>query len=53
MTILQDIRCKFGAHKWGPLQGDNWGAFHECQYCKKTKRQGASGHTPEAHDLDK
>ena len=47
--MLQNIRCKFGLHKWGPLKGDNWGGFHTCTYCAKTKRVG-SAPPPDAHD---
>jgi hypothetical protein len=47
--MFQGVRCKLGKHKWGPLQGDNWGGFHTCTYCGKSKRF-KSDHPPEAHD---
>jgi hypothetical protein len=47
--MLQGIRCKLGMHKWGPLEGDQWGAHHKCRWCWKVKRI-PSGHQPEAHD---
>lgn len=46
--MLQGIRCKVRLHKWGPIEGDNWGAFHTCTYCGKIKR--VDSHPPEAHD---
>ncbi len=50
MGILQDVRCKVGLHRWGALQGDNWGAYHQCEYCGKKKRLGSSDHRPDMHD---
>jgi hypothetical protein len=47
--MFQGVRCKLGKHKWGPLQGDNWGGFHTCTYCGKSKRF-KSDHPPESHD---
>ena len=49
MYLIQAIECKLGRHKWGPLEGDNWGGFHTCTYCKKSKRL-TSDHQAEAHD---
>jgi hypothetical protein len=47
--MLQGVRCKMGMHKWGPVQGDAWGAFHKCHWCLKVKRLG-SDHQADAHD---
>ena len=47
--MLQGLRCKFGRHRWGPLEGDNWGGYHTCTYCGASKRF-KSEHPPEAHD---
>jgi hypothetical protein len=49
MYLLQAIECKLGRHHWGPLEGDNWGGFHTCTYCKKSKRL-TSDHRADAHD---
>ena len=49
MYVLQAIECKLGRHDWGPLEGDNWGGFHTCTYCKKSKRL-TSDHRADAHD---
>ena len=49
MHTFQAIRCRVGWHTWGPLEGDNWGGFHTCTYCKKSKRLD-SAHPAEAHD---
>jgi len=35
MTMLQDIRCKFGWHAWGPVTGDIARAHHQCTHCGK------------------
>ena len=47
--MLQKIRCRLGWHRWGPLEGDNWGGFHTCTDCTKSKRFKAA-HAPESHD---
>ena len=47
--MLQGLRCKLGRHRWGPLEGDNWGGYHTCTYCGASKRF-KSEHPPEAHD---
>lgn len=47
--MWQDIQCRVGRHKWGPIQGDNWGAFHQCEYCAKIKRVGRD-HQAEIHE---
>jgi len=47
--MLQTIRCKLSWHKWGSVQGVNWGAYHKCTYCGNTKRL-PSDRPPEAHD---
>ena len=49
MYRFQAIRCRLGRHTWGPLEGDNWGGFHTCTFCKTSKRM-SSDHPAEAHD---
>lgn len=49
VPVLGKIRCKVVGHRWGPLEGDNWGGYHTCGRCGRTKRFAAD-HPPEAHD---
>jgi hypothetical protein len=49
MTMLQDIRCTFGWHRWGPVTGDVAGAHHQCTYCGKAGFVD-TGRPPDAHD---
>jgi len=49
MSVLRDIGCKFGLHRWGPITGDIAGAHHECTYCGRVKRID-DGRPPDAHD---
>jgi hypothetical protein len=47
--MFQALLCRLGRHRWGDLEGDNWGGLHTCQSCGKSKRY-RSEHPPESHD---
>ena len=47
--MLQAISCRVGRHRWGVVDGDNWGAYRSCTCCGKTKRLGEM-HPVESHD---
>jgi hypothetical protein len=46
---MLNLRCLVRGHRWGPVEGDNYGAFHTCAYCGSVKRIGPKK-PPEAHD---
>jgi hypothetical protein len=46
---MTNLRCLIRGHRWEPIQSDNYGAFHRCHYCGKSKRVGSGG-PPDAHD---
>jgi hypothetical protein len=46
---MTNLRCLLRGHRWGPVDGDNYGAFHTCTYCGHSKRVGPQK-PPEAHD---
>ena len=49
MSKIQDLRCRFGLHRWGPVTGDDYGGHQTCEYCDHTRRVGTDS-PPEAHD---
>jgi hypothetical protein len=49
MTMIRDMTCKLGLHRWESPEGDDYGAHRRCSYCGKVKRLYPDL-PPDAHD---